>query len=114
MNKLQLVLEQARAAPCGLERRGGIDGEHVAAVGPAGVALCAARTRLAAPGRSGSTAAARHLVSGLWSSENMGPCACLEHFHCSEAIDPVRGYQCSAVWNDSDVFCRKIFYDWTL
>ena len=56
-----LVLEQARAAPRGLQRGGGIVGEHVAAAGPAGVALCAARTRLAAPGSSGSTATARRL-----------------------------------------------------
>ena len=69
----QLVLEQERAASRGLQRGGGIDGEHVAAVGRAGVALCAARTRLAAPGSSGSTATARRLSRQLKSWQKMSP-----------------------------------------
>ena len=68
-----LVLDHARAAPRSLERGGGIDGEHVAAVGRAGVALCAARTRLAAPGSSGSTATARRLSRQLKSWQKMSP-----------------------------------------
>ena len=67
------MLDRARAAPHGLQRSGGIDGEHVAAVGPAGVALCAARTRLAAAGRSGSTATARRLSRQLKSWQKMSP-----------------------------------------
>jgi hypothetical protein len=69
----QLVLDRARAAPRGLEGGGGIDGAHAAAVGRAGVALCAARTRLAAPGSSGSTATARRLSRQLKSWQKMSP-----------------------------------------